>query len=93
MSRGSTQRSRRARYGLRAGALLDAAGLVLTACTEPDGGGLQPVEPHPEVAAAEAASAGVVVRPFAGEGIRVSVGEPEATDLFCEIAAGWREGV
>ncbi len=54
MSRGSTQRSRRARYGLRAGALLVAAGLVLTACTEPDGGGLQPVEPHPEVAAAEA---------------------------------------
>ena len=43
--------------------------------------------------AAEAASAGVVVRPFAGEGIRVSVGEPEATDLFCEIAAGWREGL
>lgn len=42
--------------------------------------------------AAEAASAGVVVRPFAGEGIRVSVGEPEATDLFCQIAATWRDG-
>ncbi|MDM7830007.1 histidinol-phosphate transaminase [Cellulomonas edaphi] len=30
--------------------------------------------------------AGVVVRPFAGDGVRVSVGEPEAIDLFLEIA-------
>jgi histidinol-phosphate aminotransferase len=29
----------------------------------------------------------VVVRPFAGDGVRVSVGEPEATDLFLEVAA------
>jgi histidinol-phosphate aminotransferase len=40
--------------------------------------------------AAEAAAAGVVVRPFAGEGIRVSVGEAEATDLFLKVAATWR---
>lgn len=40
--------------------------------------------------AAEATAAGVIVRPFAGEGMRVSVGEPEATDLFVKIAAGWR---
>jgi histidinol-phosphate aminotransferase len=33
------------------------------------------------------ARAGVVVRPFAGDGVRVSVGEPEATDLFLEVAA------
>jgi histidinol-phosphate aminotransferase len=31
--------------------------------------------------------AGVIVRPFAGDGVRVSVGEPEATDLFLEVAA------
>ena len=31
--------------------------------------------------------AGVIVRPFAGDGVRVSVGEPEAVDLFLEIAA------
>lgn len=40
--------------------------------------------------AAEAAAAGVVVRPFAGEGLRVSVGEREATDLFLRISATWR---
>lgn len=40
--------------------------------------------------AAEAARAGVLVRPFAGDGIRVSIGEREATDLFLEVAAGWR---
>lgn len=40
--------------------------------------------------AAEASDAGVIVRPFAGEGMRVSVGEPEATDLFLAVSAGWR---
>lgn len=40
--------------------------------------------------AAEAAAAGVIVRPFAGEGVRVSVGEHEATDIFLRVAAGWR---
>lgn len=40
--------------------------------------------------AAEASAAGVIVRPFAGVGLRVSVGEPEATDLFIKVAAGWR---
>ncbi|WP_029251826.1 histidinol-phosphate transaminase [Paraoerskovia marina] len=43
--------------------------------------------------AAEATSAGVLVRPFAGEGIRVSVGEPEANDLLVAVAARWREGL
>ncbi|MDP3968242.1 MAG: histidinol-phosphate transaminase [Nocardioides sp.] len=37
--------------------------------------------------AAAAEAAGVVVRPFAGEGIRVSIGEPEATTRFLEVAA------
>lgn len=40
--------------------------------------------------AVEASDAGVIVRPFAGEGIRVSVGETEATDIFLAVAAGWR---
>ncbi|WP_278237424.1 histidinol-phosphate transaminase [Isoptericola sp. AK164] len=39
--------------------------------------------------AAEAAAAGVLVRPFAGEGMRVSIGEVEANDAFLELAAGW----
>lgn len=39
--------------------------------------------------AAECTAHGLLVRPFAGEGIRVTVGEPEATDLFLELAKGW----
>jgi len=31
--------------------------------------------------------AGVLVRPFAGDGVRISVGEPEATDLLLEVTA------
>lgn len=36
-----------------------------------------------------AGRAGVLVRPFAGDGVRVSVGEPEATDLLLEVTADW----
>ena len=36
------------------------------------------------VAAAE--RAGITVRPFAGEGVRVSIGEPEANDVFLSVA-------
>ncbi|WP_368666154.1 aminotransferase class I/II-fold pyridoxal phosphate-dependent enzyme, partial [Nocardioides antri] len=35
--------------------------------------------------AAAAGEAGIAVRPFAGEGVRVSVGEPEATDRLVEL--------
>ena len=34
-------------------------------------------------------AAGAIVRPFAGEGLRVSVGEPEATALFLQVSATW----
>ncbi|MBU4213709.1 MAG: histidinol-phosphate transaminase [Actinobacteria bacterium] len=38
------------------------------------------------LAFAEACSrAGVLVRPFAGDGVRISVGEPEATDILLEV--------
>jgi histidinol-phosphate aminotransferase len=40
--------------------------------------------------AAAAAQAGVVVRPFAGDGVRVSVGEREATDVLLEFTATFR---
>ena len=40
--------------------------------------------------AAACEDAGIVVRPFAGEGVRVTVGEPEANDLFLGVARGWR---
>ena len=40
--------------------------------------------------AAACEAAGVVVRPFAGEGARVTIGEPEANDLFLRVAEGLR---
>jgi len=40
--------------------------------------------------AAEAKEAGVLVRPFAGHGIRVSIGDPEANDAFLAVASSWR---
>jgi len=39
--------------------------------------------------AERSARAGVLVRPFAGDGVRVSVGEPEAADLLLEVAGEW----
>jgi histidinol-phosphate aminotransferase len=36
--------------------------------------------------AAACTAAGVSVRPFGGEGARVSVGEPEANDIFLAVA-------
>ncbi|KOG48191.1 aminotransferase, partial [Streptomyces varsoviensis] len=41
--------------------------------------------------AAACERAGVVVRPFPGEGVRVTIGEPEANDLFVEAAAAFRK--
>ncbi len=40
--------------------------------------------------AAAADEAGIVVRPFAGEGARVSIGEPEANDRLVSVAAAFR---
>jgi len=41
-------------------------------------------------AAAMCAEAGIVVRPFGGEGLRVTIGEPEANDIFLVVAADLR---
>ncbi|WP_181768131.1 histidinol-phosphate transaminase [Streptomyces albidus (ex Kaewkla and Franco 2022)] len=41
--------------------------------------------------AAACEKAGVMIRPFAGEGVRVSVGEDEANDLFLQTAAAFRK--
>jgi histidinol-phosphate aminotransferase len=40
--------------------------------------------------AAAAEAAGVVVRPFAGEGVRVTIGEVAANDIFLNVAAEFR---
>ena len=40
--------------------------------------------------AVDAAARGLLLRPFAGEGLRVSIGTPEADDRFLELAATWR---
>jgi histidinol-phosphate aminotransferase len=34
--------------------------------------------------------AGVSVRPFPGDGVRITIGEPEANDLLLAVAAQWR---
>ena len=41
--------------------------------------------------AADCEASGVVVRPFAGEGVRVTVAEREANDRFLAVAARWAE--
>jgi histidinol-phosphate aminotransferase len=43
--------------------------------------------------AAACAEAGVVVRPFASEGLRVTIGEPEANDIFLKVATDLRSAV
>jgi histidinol-phosphate aminotransferase len=42
--------------------------------------------PFAEMAQAE----GIAVRPFAGDGVRVTIGEPEANDIFLTVAEKWR---
>ena len=42
---------------------------------------------HAKSFADRSARAGVLVRPFAGDGVRISVGENEATDLLLEVTA------
>ena len=41
------------------------------------------------VAAAE--EAGITVRPFAGEGVRVSIGEPAANDVLLAVTGRFRD--
>ncbi|MFF3754790.1 histidinol-phosphate transaminase [Streptomyces sp. NPDC002018] len=41
--------------------------------------------------AAACEAAGVVVRPFAGEGVRVTIGEHEANDIFLQTAEAFRK--
>ena len=42
--------------------------------------------------AAACEQAGVVVRPFAGDGVRVSIGEQAGNDLFLRVAGDWIAG-
>ncbi|MDQ3629096.1 MAG: histidinol-phosphate transaminase [Actinomycetota bacterium] len=41
--------------------------------------------------ATAAAAAGVMVRPFAGDGVRVSIGEPDGNDVLLETAGQFRK--
>ncbi|MBQ0864358.1 histidinol-phosphate transaminase [Streptomyces smyrnaeus] len=43
--------------------------------------------------AERAEEAGVTLRPFAGEGVRVTVGETAANDIFLQVAAAFRKEV
>jgi histidinol-phosphate aminotransferase len=40
--------------------------------------------------AAACEAVGIAVRPFAGEGARVSIGDPEGNDAFLQVARAWR---
>jgi histidinol-phosphate aminotransferase len=40
--------------------------------------------------AATCAKVGLMVRPFAGDGVRVTIGEPAANDAFLQVAGDWR---
>jgi histidinol-phosphate aminotransferase len=42
--------------------------------------------------AAACEAAGVVVRPFSGEGVRATIGEPEANDLLIQVATAHHSG-
>jgi histidinol-phosphate aminotransferase len=42
-------------------------------------------------AAALAREAGVLVRPYAPDGVRVTIGSPHENDAFLRVAAAWRE--
>ena len=48
-----------------------------------------PVEDRAAEFGAAAEAAGIVVRPFAGDGVRVSIGEPEANDRLLAVAERW----
>jgi histidinol-phosphate aminotransferase len=40
--------------------------------------------------AATCEAVGIAIRPFAGEGARVSIGDPEGNDAFLQVARAWR---
>ncbi|MGV9941765.1 histidinol-phosphate transaminase [Streptomyces sp. NPDC003401] len=46
---------------------------------------------HTDAFAAACEQAGVVIRPFVGEGVRVTIGETEANDIFLKAAEAFRE--
>jgi histidinol-phosphate aminotransferase len=48
-----------------------------------------PIGEHAAAFAEHCAADGVLVRPFAGEGVRVTIGLPEENDRFLELAAAW----
>ena len=50
---------------------------------------LAPVKPPWQVLEVEVSPAGITVRPFAGEGCRVSIGETEANDRLVAVAAAF----
>src|SRR5690625_1529719 len=75
---------------LRAGALLTAGGLVLTACTDPDDAGPEAVEPEPEVAAAEALAAALTTGDFSAAPLSEedrTLATEEAEEVLGEVAA------
>lgn len=48
-----------------------------------------PLAEHTADFAAQSAETGVLVRPYAGEGVRISIGAPEENDAFLAFARTW----
>ncbi|WP_027860965.1 histidinol-phosphate transaminase [Marmoricola sp. URHB0036] len=51
-----------------------------------------PLGERTEELVALAEEAGITVRPFVGEGVRVSIGEPDANDIFLAVAESFQLG-
>jgi histidinol-phosphate aminotransferase len=70
------------------------AGLTEQGWTFPDPQGnfvWLPLGEHTAAFVAAAEEAGITVRPFAGEGVRVSIGEPAANDVLLAVTGGFPE--
>ncbi|TDE98947.1 aminotransferase class I/II-fold pyridoxal phosphate-dependent enzyme [Occultella glacieicola] len=48
-----------------------------------------PLGEHSSLFAKDAVQSGITVRPFPGEGVRISIGEPEANDIALAVASRW----
>lgn len=71
-----------------------AAGLTEQGWTFPDPQGnfvWLPLGERTPAFVAAAEEAGITVRPFAGEGVRVSIGEPAANDVLLTVTGGFAE--
>ncbi|MFI9318464.1 hypothetical protein ACIGXI_01575 [Kitasatospora aureofaciens] len=90
-------------YGERSGAVITKGKTLMRARTTPSAGALYPFEvlvafqdfvwlrlgEHTSAFAAACTEAGITAKVFPGEGVRLSIGEPDANDAALAVAAAW----